>query len=81
MGRQINFYMEEQPYRQIVEKAYLAGFVILREECVVGEQGNWLYQYHRYETMPEFPFTKRHYLYNPSLGGFFDTLNDKQQLT
>ena len=81
MGRQINFYIEENSYKQVVEKALSIGFVVLYQECVGGQRGHWEYEYHWYETMPDFSFDKRHYFYNPGLGGFRNTLDNKEYLT
>jgi hypothetical protein len=81
MGKQINFYMEENTYKQIVEKALSMGFVVLYQECVGGKPKHWEYEYHWYETMPDFPFDKGHYFHNPALGGFRNTLDNKEYLT
>jgi hypothetical protein len=80
MGRQINFYMEEITYKQIVEKALQMGFVVLYQECVGWKRGAWEYQYHWYDAMPDFSLDNQHYFYNPSLGGFRNTLGEKEQL-
>jgi len=70
VGRQINFCMEEENYKQIVDKALSMGFVVLYQECVGGEKGNWKYDYRRYDKMPGFPLYEQHYFYNPHLGNF-----------
>ena len=80
MGRQINFYVDEYSYKQVVEKALSMGFVVLYEKCVGGKPGHWEYEYHRYETMPDFPLKEMHYLYHPALGGFRNTLDNKEHL-
>ena len=78
MGKQINFYMEEDTYKQIVEKALVMGYVILYEEKIGGTPGNWEYKYHRYEEMPDFPLVNMHYFYNPALGGLHYVSDDTE---
>ena len=81
MGKQINYYVDENSYKQVVEKALSMGFVVLYEECVGGKPGHWEYEYHWYDTMPNFPFNETHYFFNPALGSFRNTLDNKEYLT
>jgi hypothetical protein len=76
MGRQINYYIEEDAYKQIVEKALSTGFVVLYQELIGGGPYHWEYRYRWYEAMPNFPFNERHYFYLPSPGGFLHTVKD-----
>ena len=71
MGRQINFFIEEDSYQQLVEKAISMGFVILREEPI-GKPGAWDAKCDWHEKVPDFSLEERHYFYNQSLGNFLN---------
>ena len=61
--------MEEDSYKQIIDKALSIGFVILYSKYTSGESA----ELYCYNELPTFPLCERHYLYNPALGNFRKT--------